>query len=170
MTCFRPWAPAERRHTKIRDLSGGQLKRASLANEILSRPNLLFLDEVTSGLDEQADREMMRLFREIANKGKIILCVTHTSANVDGNCTLVVVLASGGKLAFVGSPAEALSSSASAGSVRFTTSSQNGSLSSGKQPSCDTNSTATMFRGVFPSTEVGMRRLRSKPSPAQASN
>jgi len=98
----------ERQHTKIRDLSGGQLKRASLANEILSRPNLLFLDEVTSGLDEQADREMMRLFREIANKGKTILCVTHTSANVDGNCTLVVVLASGGKLAFVGSPAEAL--------------------------------------------------------------
>ena len=74
----------ERRHTKIRDLSGGQLKRASLANEILSRPNLLFLDEVTSGLDEQADREMMRLFREIANKGKTILCVTHTSANVEG--------------------------------------------------------------------------------------
>jgi ABC-type multidrug transport system ATPase subunit len=98
----------ERRHTKIRDLSGGQLKRASLANEILSRPNLLFLDEVTSGLDELADREMMRLFREIANKGKTILCVTHTSANVEGNCTLVVVLASGGKLAFVGSPAEAL--------------------------------------------------------------
>ena len=99
----------ERRHTKIRDLSGGQLKRASLANEILSRPNLLFLDEVTSGLDEQTDREMMRLFREIANTGKTILCVTHSSANVDGNCNLVVVLASGGKLAFVGSPAEALS-------------------------------------------------------------
>ena len=99
----------ERRHTKIRDLSGGQLKRASLANEILSRPNLLFLDEVTSGLDEQTDREMMRLFREIANTGKTILCVTHSSANVDGNCSLVVVLASGGKLAFVGTPAEALS-------------------------------------------------------------
>jgi hypothetical protein len=64
---------------------------------------------VTSGLDEQTDREMMRLFREIANTGKTILCVTHTSANVDGNCSLVVVLASGGKLAFVGSPAEALS-------------------------------------------------------------
>lgn len=99
----------ERRDTKIRDLSGGQLKRASLANEILSRPNLLFLDEVTSGLDEQTDREMMRLFREIANTGKTILCVTHSSANVEGNCNLVVVLASSGKLAFVGSPAEALS-------------------------------------------------------------
>jgi ABC-type multidrug transport system ATPase subunit len=100
---------AERRHTKIRDLSGGQLKRASLANEILSRPNLLFLDEVTSGLDELADREMMRLFREIAIKGKTILCVTHTSTNVEANCTLVVVLTSGGKLAFVGSPNETLS-------------------------------------------------------------
>ena len=147
----------ERRHTKIRDLSGGQLKRASLANEILSRPNLLFLDEVTSGLDEQADREMMRLFREIANTGKTILCVTHTSANVDGNCTLVVVLASGGKLAFVGSPAERCPISASDGSARFTTSFQNGSLSSGKQLFCGTNSTVSTSRSVFPSIAVRMR-------------
>jgi len=99
----------ECRYTRIRDLSGGELKRASLANEILSRPNLLFLDEVTSGLDEQTDRGMMRLFREIADTGKTVLCVTHTSANVDRNCSLVVILASGGKLAFFGSPAEALS-------------------------------------------------------------
>ncbi|MCY2994672.1 MAG: ATP-binding cassette domain-containing protein [Planctomycetota bacterium] len=99
----------ERRHTRIRDLSGGQLKRASLANEILSQPNLLFLDEVTSGLDEQTDREMMRLFRQIADTGKTVLCVTHSSANVEANCHVVVILASGGKLAFLGSPAEALS-------------------------------------------------------------
>jgi ABC-type multidrug transport system ATPase subunit len=99
---------AERRQTKIRDLSGGQVKRASLANEILSRPNLLFLDEVTSGLDEQTDRDMMRLFRQIADTGKTVLCVTHSSANVEAHCHAVVILASGGKLAFVGSPAEAL--------------------------------------------------------------
>jgi ABC-type multidrug transport system ATPase subunit/pSer/pThr/pTyr-binding forkhead associated (FHA) protein len=99
----------DRRQIRIRDLSGGQLKRASLANEILSKPNLVFLDEVTSGLDEQTDREMMRLFRGLADTGKTVLCVTHSSANVESNCHLVVILAAGGKLACVASPAEVLS-------------------------------------------------------------
>ncbi len=97
-----------RRSTPIRDLSGGQVKRASLANEIISRPSLLFLDEVTSGLDEQTDREMMKLFRKVADDGKTVVCITHSVANVERNCDLVVVLTVGGKLAFIGSPAEAL--------------------------------------------------------------
>ncbi|MHC4176010.1 MAG: ATP-binding cassette domain-containing protein, partial [Planctomycetota bacterium] len=99
---------AERQNTKIRDLSGGQVKRVSLANEIISKPNVLFLDEVTSGLDEETDREMMKLFREIADTGKTVICITHTSVNIEQNCDLVVILAPGGKLAFFGSPAEAL--------------------------------------------------------------
>lgn len=93
----------------IRQLSGGQSKRASLANEILSKPSLLFLDEVTSGLDEQTDREIMDLFREVADSGKTVVCVTHSTANIERTCHLVVLLASGGSLAFVGTPAEALS-------------------------------------------------------------
>jgi ABC-type multidrug transport system ATPase subunit/pSer/pThr/pTyr-binding forkhead associated (FHA) protein len=98
----------ERRTMAIRLLSGGQLKRASLANEILCGPSLLFLDEVTSGLDEQTDREMMNLFRSLADAGKTVVCITHSLANVDRTCHLVVILTAGGKLAFVGKPAEAL--------------------------------------------------------------
>lgn len=98
-----------RRAVRIRDLSGGQLKRASLANEIISRPSLLFLDEVTSGLDEQTDREMMQLFRKVADEGKTVVCITHSVANVEQNCDLIVVLTVGGKLAFLGPPAEGLS-------------------------------------------------------------
>jgi len=94
--------------TQIRNLSGGQLKRASLANEIVSKPSLLFLDEVTSGLDEQTDADMMRLFRRIADGGKTVVCVTHSLSHVEESCHRVVILAEGGKLAFVGSPAEAV--------------------------------------------------------------
>lgn len=96
------------RQTKLGSMSGGQRRRASLANELVASPSLLFLDEVTSGLDEHTDRQMMHLFRGIAESGKTVVCVTHTLANIDECCHLVVLLTVGGKLAFVGSPAEAL--------------------------------------------------------------
>jgi energy-coupling factor transporter ATP-binding protein EcfA2 len=90
-------------------ISGGQLKRAGLGAELLADPSLLFLDEVTSGLDEQSDGEVMRLFRSLADSGKSLICVTHNLAHVEENCHLVAVLTVGGKLAFFGSPAEAKS-------------------------------------------------------------
>jgi ABC-type multidrug transport system ATPase subunit len=96
-----------RAQTVIGHLSGGQQKRASLANEIVSQPNLLFLDEVTSGLDEGTDWEMMKLFRRMADDGMTIVCVTHTVANVEDFCHKIVVMANPGVLAFYGTPAEA---------------------------------------------------------------
>lgn len=98
---------SERSETKIKDLSGGQVKRASLANEIVSKPSLLFLDEVTSGLDDQTDSEMMKLFRQLADSGKTVVCVTHNLTYVPDTCHRVIVLTRGGKLAFIGSPREA---------------------------------------------------------------
>jgi ABC-type multidrug transport system ATPase subunit len=97
----------KRHGTLIRHLSGGQVKRASLANELVARPSLLFLDEVTSGLDEQTDREVMELFREVADGGKTVVCITHNLANVEATCSLVVILTEGGRLAFIGTPDEA---------------------------------------------------------------
>ncbi len=101
-------ALSHRKGTRLSHLSGGQTKRASLANEILSQPSLLFLDEVTSGLDEQTDRDMMALFRRVADAGKTVVCITHSLANVEGNCSLVVVLTPGGRVAFVGPPSDAI--------------------------------------------------------------
>lgn len=98
---------SRRGETLIRHLSGGQVKRASLANELVARPSLLFLDEVTSGLDEQTDRDIMDLFRQVADGGKTVVCITHSLANVEAACHLVVILTEGGRLACVGTPAEA---------------------------------------------------------------
>lgn len=92
----------------INSLSGGQQRRACLANEIICKPNLLFLDEVTSGLDEQSDRDMMQLFRSMADGGMTVVCVTHSLAHVEEFCHQVVILAAGGTLAFMGTPKEAL--------------------------------------------------------------
>lgn len=89
--------------TRFRDLSGGQKKRASLANEILARPGVLFVDEVTSGLDEGTDREIMQLLRELSRSGVTVVCVTHTLRHVAACCDRVVVLGQPGQLLFVGS-------------------------------------------------------------------
>ncbi len=99
----------ERQDIPIGRLSGGQLKRMSLGNELMGRPSLIFLDEVTSGLDEQTDREMMALFRQMADAGKTIVCITHSLAHVERYCHGVVILAPGGVLAFSGTPTEAKS-------------------------------------------------------------
>ncbi len=98
----------ERLDTRIEALSGGQKKRASLASEILNRPSLLFLDEVTSGLDERTDWEIMGLLRRLAEEGMTIVAVTHTLANVEEFCHDIICMGRGGHLTFAGSPADAL--------------------------------------------------------------
>src|SRR6266850_6033022 len=92
-------------HTLIRNLSGGQIKRVSLGAELVARPCLLYIDEATSGLDAGTEARMMRLFRQLAEEGKSLICITHNVDNVD-RCHLVLVLARG-KLIYYGPPAEA---------------------------------------------------------------
>jgi len=99
---------AERIDTVISNYSGGQVKRASLANEMLADPSLLFIDEATSGLDEHSDKEIMELLRRLADDGKTIICITHNLGNVEEFCHKVVVLANGGHLAFFGTPSDVL--------------------------------------------------------------
>ena len=94
--------------TRIAMLSGGQKKRASLASEILNRPSLLFLDEVTSGLDESTDWEIMRLLRRLADEGMTIVVVTHTLANLEEFCHKALCMGRGGHLTFAGPPREAV--------------------------------------------------------------
>jgi ABC-type multidrug transport system ATPase subunit len=87
-------------------LSGGQLKRVSLGVELVANPNILFLDEVTSGLDAGTDKRMMHLFADLAQRyGKTVICVTHTLENIDA-CNLIVLLHRG-RLVYFGPPGEA---------------------------------------------------------------
>jgi ABC transport system ATP-binding/permease protein len=87
-------------------LSGGQLKRVSLAVELVANPNILFLDEATSGLDAGTDKKMMRLFAGLAGDGKTVVCVTHSLENVD-HCHLVALLHLG-HLVYYGPPGDAV--------------------------------------------------------------
>jgi energy-coupling factor transporter ATP-binding protein EcfA2 len=91
--------------TRIENLSGGQRKRASVALELLTGPSLLVMDEPTTGLDPALDQLVMKMLRQLADAGRIVVVVTHSLAYLDV-CDQVLLLAPGGKTAFCGPPAE----------------------------------------------------------------
>ena len=97
----------EHRTTQFRQLSGGQQKRLSLAIELITKPNFIFLDEPTSPLDPETTETMMLLFRRLADEGRIVVMVTHKFEKFD-EMHQVAILTKGGRLAFFGPPREAL--------------------------------------------------------------
>ncbi len=97
----------EKKGSLIRSLSGGQKKRASIAVELLSDPNLLFLDEPASGLDPGTERNLMQSLRTMADGGKTIILVTHSTLQLK-MCDKIVFMGKGGNLCFYGSYEEAL--------------------------------------------------------------
>ncbi len=92
----------------VRDLSGGQRKRVSIAVELLAEPWIFFLDEPTSGLDPGLEKLMMDTLRQLADEGRTIVLVTHAVNNLAQNCDHVAFMAAGGELAFFGPPDQAL--------------------------------------------------------------
>lgn len=87
--------------TRVSALSGGQRKRASVAMELLTKPSLLFLDEPTSGLDPGMDEQLMRTLRRLADSGRTVIVITHTTASLD-LCDRLLFLAPGGRTAYFG--------------------------------------------------------------------
>ncbi|MGH3233465.1 MAG: ATP-binding cassette domain-containing protein, partial [Streptosporangiaceae bacterium] len=94
-------------NTRADRLSGGQLKRVNVAQELLTKPSLLFLDEPTSGLDPGLDKSVMEQMRDLAHDGRTVIVVTHSVANLD-TCDRLLVLVSGGRIAYYGPPDEGL--------------------------------------------------------------
>lgn len=72
----------DRRHTKVKKLSGGQRKRVNLGIELLTQPYMLFLDEPTSGLDPALEEKMTALFKHLAQTGRTVLVTTHVMESV----------------------------------------------------------------------------------------
>eukprot|EP01065_Artemidia_motanka_P011493 TRINITY_DN161_c0_g1_i1.p1 TRINITY_DN161_c0_g1~~TRINITY_DN161_c0_g1_i1.p1 ORF type:complete len:642 (+),score=202.00 TRINITY_DN161_c0_g1_i1:96-1928(+) len=58
-------------------VSGGEKKRAAIAQELLSRPGILFLDEPTSGLDSYSAMKLIQMMRQLARDGCVVMCTIH---------------------------------------------------------------------------------------------
>ncbi|NBX28938.1 ABC transporter ATP-binding protein/permease [bacterium] len=94
------------RQGTIGSLSGGEMKRASLAAELLAAPGLLVLDEATSSLDPATESRIMTLLSERARAGTTVITVTHHLDNVDKADKLLIL--GHGEVVWFGSRVEAL--------------------------------------------------------------
>jgi len=72
------------RSNRVKVISGGQKRRLGLALELVSNPTLLLCDEVTSGLDPKAEREIVHLMHSLSqSKGRVVVNVTHSLSNLE---------------------------------------------------------------------------------------
>ena len=103
---------AEQRETRVRTLSGGQLRRLDLAVALVGDPELIFLDEPTTGFDPAARRQAWETIRDLRSLGKSILLTTHYMEEAQRLADRVAILR-GGEIVGTGSPRELLSGHAS---------------------------------------------------------
>ncbi|THA29392.1 ABC transporter ATP-binding protein [Streptomyces sp. A1277] len=104
--------------TTYRRLSGGQQQRLALAMAVVGRPELVFLDEPTAGLDPQARRSTWDLVRELRADGVSIVLTTHFMDEAEELADEVAVIDSG-RIVAQGSP-EALCRGGAENTLRFT--------------------------------------------------
>jgi ABC-2 type transport system ATP-binding protein len=102
-------------------LSGGQRQRLFLALALINRPRVVFLDELTQGLDPAARRETWRLIEQARGQGTTVVLVTHDMEEAERLCDRVAVL-DGGRLVTCGRPLELATAT---GTVRVRFSSPN---------------------------------------------
>ncbi|WP_115863707.1 ABC transporter ATP-binding protein [Halorussus litoreus] len=94
---------AESAATRYENLSGGQQRRTCVGTALVNDPDLLFLDEPTTGVDPAGRRALWRLIERLADEGTTVVLTTHYMAEAERLADRVGLLADG-KLAAVGSP------------------------------------------------------------------
>lgn len=83
---------ADKRDTPFVKLSGGQQQRLFIALALINDPELVFLDELTTGLDPQARHAMWDLVKEIRDRGKTVMLITHFMEEAERLCDRVAII------------------------------------------------------------------------------
>ena len=99
----------EKRNTWVDKLSGGQKQRLAVACALVSDPDLLFLDEPTTGLDPQSRRQLWDVVQQFKARGRTVLLTTHYMDEAERLCDRVAVV-DRGKVIALGTPAELVAS------------------------------------------------------------
>jgi ABC-2 type transport system ATP-binding protein len=106
----------EKRKARVGTLSGGQKQRLALAVALVGQPELLFLDEPTTGLDPQARRQVWDLIESLRKTGRTIVLTTHYMEEATRLADRVAIV-DHGKVITVGTPTELIASIAGPGAT-----------------------------------------------------
>jgi ABC-2 type transport system ATP-binding protein len=99
----------EKRHARVGTLSGGQKQRLAMACALVGDPELLFLDEPTTGLDPQARRHLWDLADGLKQAGRTIILTTHYMDEAERLCDRVAIM-DHGRIIALGSPQQLIAS------------------------------------------------------------
>jgi ABC-2 type transport system ATP-binding protein len=108
----------EKSNSRVGGLSGGQKQRLALACALAGNPDLLFLDEPTTGLDPQARRQLWDVIDAFRAEGRTILLTTHYMDEAEKLCDRVAIMDHGHQIA-LGTPRELVESIGSENVVEF---------------------------------------------------
>lgn len=86
------WGLEEKRNARFATLSGGQKQRLFIALSLVNDPELVFLDEITTGLDPQARRGTWDLIDKLREQGKTVVLVTHYMDEAERLCDRVAII------------------------------------------------------------------------------
>ena len=102
-TLIEQWGLKEKRNAAFGTLSGGQRQRLLIALALVNNPKMVFLDEMTTGLDPAARRVTWDLIRAIRDRGTTVVLVTHFMDEAENLCDRVAIM-NNGKLAAMDTP------------------------------------------------------------------
>jgi len=118
----------EKADSWVRDLSGGQRQRLAVACALVGEPELLFLDEPTTGLDPQSRRQLWEIIRSFRTSGRTVLLTTHYMDEAERLCDRIAIVNQGRVIA-LGTPRELISSLGGEHVIEFTVDDNERSLS-----------------------------------------
>jgi ABC-2 type transport system ATP-binding protein len=116
---IREWGLDAKRDSAFADLSGGQRQRLFIALALVNEPELVFLDEMTTGLDPVARRVAWELIEDVRARGATVVLVTHFMDEAERLCDRVAMLRSG-RVVACDAPSTLIASYASGATVTFT--------------------------------------------------
>jgi ABC-2 type transport system ATP-binding protein len=110
----------EKRNAWVRKLSGGQKQRLSLACALVGDPEVLFLDEPTTGLDPQSRRRIWEVVADLRGRGRTVLLTTHYMEEAERLCDRVAIV-DRGKVIAQGTPGALIASLGAEHVIEFET-------------------------------------------------
>jgi ABC-2 type transport system ATP-binding protein len=108
----------EKQNTRSQELSGGQQQRLSMALALVNRPDIIFLDEPTTGLDPQGRRKMWDVIQQVSGEGTTVFLTTHYMEEAQRLCDRVAIIDQG-KIIALDAPDELINTHFEESAIEF---------------------------------------------------